>query len=472
MPRIQHITSLPNDKGIDVCELVKEHHFGLYETIGLRPSQEDAVFACWYARDHFKYLTPKEIGRRLWTSYHLINILGRNVMYGGTTASTTVYDGHGALITATLADSISFAVIFDKQGEIAGVMRLNNIIHHPNAELERIQRAGGVVFFDRINGQLAVSRAIGDFDYNAEVVCADASIDINYLDEIYEHIGILKESVGKVQLITTCDGFTEPLAYQTKKEHEQWLLNCLREIPSARTQKEQLLAKMLANKAIEWGSRDNISIAVQTLSLSLPFLIGIYDGHGGKDASRYTAENIGAIFDYQCSLTQEAYALQSLSADKNFTIYYRDNKDREWYEPLAEAAKKEREFELSKSGGVRAQLQLLMEQTGVCLASAKEKEEDKKTAAVLEAAVHNFYNVMNTLCDHYADLTLSKGEFGECVNYILSYDLTHQFAPTRYSFLSLNFKECKEHAEIIKKNNSLMQIIMHLTRVVGSVLQQ
>ncbi|MGM9453528.1 PP2C family serine/threonine-protein phosphatase [Legionella bozemanae] len=463
MSRIQHITSLPNDKGMDVCKLVKEHHFGLYETIGLRPSQEDAAFACWYARDHFKYLTPQEIGRRLWTSYHLINILGRNVMYGGTTASTTVYDGHGALITATLADSISFAVIFDKQGEIVGVMRLNNIIHHPNVELERIQRAGGVVFFDRIDGQLAVSRAIGDFDYNAEVVCADASIDINYLDEIYEHIGISKENVGKVQLITTCDGFTEPLAFQTKKEHEQWLLNCLREIPSARTLEEQLLAKMLANKALEWGSRDNISIAVQTLSLSLPFLIGIYDGHGGKEASRYTAENIGAVFDYQCSLTQEAYAQQSLSAEKNFTIYYRDNKDREWYEPLADAAKKERESELSKSGGVRSQLQLWMEQAEEYLTSAKGKGMNKNAAANLETAVHHFYGVMNALCNFYTDLTLSKEEFGECVNYILRSDATYQFVPVRYSFLSLNFEECKEHAEIIKKNNLLMQIIMDLT---------
>ncbi|MCE0722485.1 MULTISPECIES: PP2C family serine/threonine-protein phosphatase [Legionella] len=462
MPRIQHITSLPNDKGIDVCELVKEHHFGLYETIGARPSQEDAAFACWYAREHFKYLTPQEIGRRLWTSYHLVNILGRNMMYGGTTASTTVYDGHGALITATLADSLSFAAIFDKQGEITGVVRLNNIIHHPNVELERIQRAGGTVFFDRINGQLAVSRAIGDFDYNAEVVCADASIDVNYLDEIYEHIGISKENVGKVQLITTCDGFTEPLAFQTKKEHEQWLLNCLKEIPSASALEEQLLAKMLANKALEWGSRDNISIAVQTLSLNVPFLVGIYDGHGGKGASRYTAENIGAIFDYQCSLTQEAYAQQSLSADKNFTIYYRDNKDREWYEPLADAAKKERESELSKSGGVRAQMQLLMKQAE----AYKEKEADKKGGEVLAAAVQNFYEVMDVLCHHYTDLTLSKEELGECVSYILSYDTPYQFTPARYSFLSLNFKKCKEDAELIKKNDLFLQIIRNLTRVV------
>lgn len=456
MPSIQHITSLPNDKGIDVFELVTEHHFGLYETMGARPTQEDAAFACWYPQNHFKWLTPQEIGRRLWTSYHLINILGRNAMYGGTTASTTVYDGYGTLITATLADSISFAVIYDKQGEPAGVVRLNNIIHHPHVELERIKRAGGAVFFDRINGQLAVSRAIGDFDYNAKVVCADANIDIHCLGELYTHLGISPESVGKVQIITTCDGFTEPLAFQTQKEHEQWLFNCLSDITSASQQEEQQLAKMLANKALEWGSRDNISIAVQTISFSFPFLIGIYDGHGGKGAARFTAENIGAVFDYQCSLTQAAYAQQSLSADKHFTTYYRDNKDEEWYEPLAQSAKKERESKLSEPGGVRAQMQLLMDQE-------EDNEVNQKATAILGTVVHNFYDEMNALCNHYADLTLNEEEFSECVAYILNCDATHQFDPERYSFLSLNFKKCKKNAEIIKKNNSLKQIITRLT---------
>ncbi|MCW8444823.1 protein phosphatase 2C domain-containing protein [Fluoribacter gormanii] len=325
MQSIQYITSLPDD-GIDVCERVKEHGFGLYETMGARPSQEDAAFACWYPPNHFNLLTPQEIGRRLWTSYHVINILGRNVMHGGTTASTTVYDGHRNLITATLADSLCFAVIYDMQAKLSGVVRLNSIIHHPAFEMERIQKAGGVVFFDRINGQLAVSRAIGDFDYNDGVVCADAQIDIHYLDKMSDSLGISPECVRTVQIITTCDGFTEPLAGQTQKAHEQWLFNCLNEIPLANKLEEHQLAKMLANKALERGSRDNISIAIQTLSPSQPFLIGIYDGHGGKDASHFTAGNIGVVFDYQCSLTQEAYAQQLLSVDKNFITYYRDNK--------------------------------------------------------------------------------------------------------------------------------------------------
>lgn len=106
MTRIQQLISLPADNGLDVCERVEGHGFGLYETIGARQSQEDAAFACWYTKDHFNPLTPQEIGRRLWTSYHLLNQLGQKQFYSGTTASTTVYDGRGTLITATLADSL------------------------------------------------------------------------------------------------------------------------------------------------------------------------------------------------------------------------------------------------------------------------------------------------------------------------------------------------------------------------------
>ncbi|CAM2844513.1 Protein phosphatase 2C [Legionella steigerwaltii] len=456
MTRIHQITSLPHDKEI-VCEHVKEHSFGLYETMGARPSQEDAAFACWYTPDHFHLLTPQEIGRRLWTSYHLVNRSGQHVIYGGTTASTTVYDGQGTLITATLADSVSFAVVYDKHEKLIGVLRLNSIIHHPNVELERIKRAGGFVLFDRINGQLAVSRAIGDFDFNDKVVCADASIDINPLDKIYEHLDISSEKVGKVQIISTCDGFTEPLISQTQKEHEQWLFNCLSKIPSASKQQEQQLAKTLVNEALEWGSRDNISIAIQTLSPSLPFLIGIYDGHGGKGASHYTAEHIGAIFDSQCALTQEAYAQQSLSADKNFIIYYRDNKDQKWYEPLAEAEKKNRELKCFGTSTIHSPLNLLRAETEVYLTKT-----NKKDAEILSTAVQGFCHFLDALCSHYVDLSLNEREFVECLSYLLKNDAMYRGIDARYSFLSLDFKACREYVDIIKKYDSLRQILMRL----------
>ncbi|VEB32816.1 PP2C family serine/threonine-protein phosphatase [Legionella cherrii] len=459
MTRIHQMTSLPHDQEI-VCERVKAHGFGLYETMGARPSQEDAAFASWYTPDHFNLLTPQDIGRRLWTSYHLVNHLGYSLPDGGSTASTTVYDGQRTLITATLADSLSFAVVYDIQKKLAGVIRLNSIIHHPNVELERIQRAGGVVFFDRINGQLAVSRALGDFNFNAQVVCADASIDINPLDKIYEQLEILKAKVGKVQIIMTCDGFTEPLASQTQKEHEHWLFNCLSKVPFASQQQEHQLAKMLVNEALALGSSDNVSIAVQTLSQSSPFLIGIYDGHGGKSVSHYAAEHLGDIFDSQCVLSQEAYTQQSMSADKNFITYYRDNKDHEWYEPLAEAEKKKRQLKRFGTSTVHAQLKLLRTETDMFL--SRSGKTNTRDAQSVSAAVRRFCDFIDNLYRRYLDLTLNEHEFIECITYLLKNDVIERSINERFSFLSLDFKVCKQQVNIITKQEPIKQIMMHL----------
>ncbi|MGL5741806.1 MAG: hypothetical protein ACRCXC_04295 [Legionella sp.] len=212
-------------------------------------------------------------------------------------------------MTATLADSVAFAAVYDRNGKLAGVVSLNKIIHQPNAELERIQIAGGLIRNGRVNGSLAVSRAVGDFAYNSAVVCADVSIDIHRLEDIYASIGIEPDNVGTVQIITTCDGFTEPLGgTQTKEDQEWWLEKCLNEIPNASSLEEHEIAKMLAIKALIEKSTDNVSVAVQKISPDKPFMIGMYDGHGGSGASSYTVANIGDEFDHQCSLDNEAYA--------------------------------------------------------------------------------------------------------------------------------------------------------------------
>ena len=50
-----------------------------------------------------------------------------------------------------------------------GVPAVCTLDHKPTvaAEKERIQRAGGSVMIHRVNGSLAVSRALGDFEYKS-----------------------------------------------------------------------------------------------------------------------------------------------------------------------------------------------------------------------------------------------------------------------------------------------------------------
>ncbi|KAF9646036.1 PP2C-domain-containing protein [Thelephora ganbajun] len=84
--------------------------------------------------------------------------------------------------------------------------------HKPNNEVEmaRIFRAGGYVEYGRVNGNLALARALGDFDYkkNANVSAEDQIITAN--PEIIEH-KITKEDEF---LIIACDGIWDCLTSQ------------------------------------------------------------------------------------------------------------------------------------------------------------------------------------------------------------------------------------------------------------------
>lgn len=329
------IISTPYKDNRDTIGKNDQYQFGYFELSNLdcRDQQEDAL--AWHVLTENELtptgssapLTPKEIGHRLWTSYQLLD---KPELIHGSTASTTVYDGRGNLITATLADATTFAVVYGKKGEALGVLRLNAVTHKPTNENEyqRITNAGGSISWGRVNGRLAVSRAIGDSPFKASGVCSEANIDITNVKKIAEDLHLDPKDIGSMQIISTCDGFTDGAGerFQTKKDHENYLLGVLKKIKSPGTLSPEKLSKELALQAKIDGSTDNISVAIQTLTLDTPaFLLGVYDGHAGQNASRYAAQNIGTVFKNQCALSPADYKRQDLSVPNKSSSYKRDN---------------------------------------------------------------------------------------------------------------------------------------------------
>lgn len=306
-----------------------EEGFALSQVMNGRQTQEDTLVIGKLDSNTLDSLTPEKIGERLWTTYHNLNdrFLTEYLRNeSGTTAATTVIK-NDMLITALVADAASFVVVYDEEGKVNSVTRLNSRTHKPTDADEkiRIESAGGAVIWGRVNGGLAVSRALGDSAYGS-LICADANIDITSLAEI--PLGC------KVQVITTSDGFTDGAGQiATKLQQENFLKKCLSELNEGKpgNVSEEMIAKKLVDKASNYGP-DNISVVVQTVKEfnCKPMFVefnAAYDGHGGKDASHFVADNIANELRQQLSLTDEAYYAQKNSIKNKEAEWLRDNKD-------------------------------------------------------------------------------------------------------------------------------------------------
>lgn len=321
-----------------------EKGFGYAEKKGKRPTQEDALI--WQELTDNE-LTPRLVAQRLWTAYQelgeeirasyatLLEAAGagsdpgeKPPAVGSTAITTIVKDNH--LITGCLGDAMAFVVIYTADGKVSSVKRLNQRIHKPSDvdEAKRVEIAGGKVVLiqgvERLEApdqhSIGMSRMMGDC--NVLGSCYDAHIDIFKLPDDAAHI----------QVITTCDGFTEKASSQTIEAHEAYLRNLLKKINQgcAGRLKEEVLAEYLAASALGDGSTDNVSVAVQTIraegaAMVTNCALGVYDGHGGTAVAHQVASHIGAILRTQLALTQEEYAIRADSVANKIAAYVRDN---------------------------------------------------------------------------------------------------------------------------------------------------
>lgn len=105
-------------------------------------------------------------------------------------------------------------IIWGNCGDSRGLLCRSGKLHYATedhkpynaTEKDRIERAGGTVMMQRVNGSLAVSRALGDFDYkrcsdlkpNEQLVSPEPDISVNERDENDEFLFLACDGIFDV----------------------------------------------------------------------------------------------------------------------------------------------------------------------------------------------------------------------------------------------------------------------------------
>eukprot|EP00768_Dysnectes_brevis_P007164 gnl/Dysnectes_brevis/594_a656_5822.p1 GENE.gnl/Dysnectes_brevis/594_a656_5822~~gnl/Dysnectes_brevis/594_a656_5822.p1 ORF type:complete len:268 (+),score=52.23 gnl/Dysnectes_brevis/594_a656_5822:104-805(+) len=162
----------------------------------------------------------------------------KHVLFNGCTACMCLIKDK-VLNFASVGDSRAVLSIGGKAHRMTQDHKASN-----EEEIERIKRAGGFVALGRVNGFIAVSRALGDHCIKQFVICDP------YLRQ--------HELTGEEEfLIIACDGVWDVLSDQ---ESTDIVRDTLRDTSSPQTAAFRLLSS-----ALKRGSQDNVSVLVLVL---------------------------------------------------------------------------------------------------------------------------------------------------------------------------------------------------------------
>lgn len=131
--------------------------------------------------------------------------------------------------------------------------------HKPTeaSEKQRILRAGGAVFFGRVMGSLAVSRALGDPEF--KVPLNDSKMDF-VTSEPYQLEMSLQENDDF--LVLACDGLWDVMSHSDTADFVGGMINA--------THSESLspkkVSKALVRESLRRGTSDNVSVIVVFLN--------------------------------------------------------------------------------------------------------------------------------------------------------------------------------------------------------------
>ncbi|POM68828.1 Protein phosphatase 2C [Phytophthora palmivora] len=160
---------------------------------------------------------------------------------GGATAVTLLIRDNKAVLSNT---GDCRAIMVAKRDKVAQVTQLTTDHKASNdQEKQRIEEHGGMVLYvkgvARVNGRLAVARAFGDSELS-QLVIADPEVTVHDLHREDEFI------------VMASDGLWDVLT------NEQ-VASCIRNNPWLNVQE---MANMLADRAVELGTMDNVTVVV------------------------------------------------------------------------------------------------------------------------------------------------------------------------------------------------------------------
>ena len=154
--------------------------------------------------------------------------------------------------------------------------------HKPDnaIEKERVQGAGGEVKFGRVNGDLAVSRAVGDFVYKR---CESQPAEKQAVTAFPDIISVARDA-GDEFVILACDGIWDVMSSQEVVSKVTDLLRNGRPPPKPQESSDDpdapppqpprpwdigAVCEALIDHCLELGSRDNMSVIIVLLQPGL-----------------------------------------------------------------------------------------------------------------------------------------------------------------------------------------------------------
>ncbi|XP_060042948.1 protein phosphatase 1B isoform X2 [Erinaceus europaeus] len=121
-------------------------------------------------------------------------------------------------------------------------------------EKERIQRAGGSVMIQRVNGSLAVSRALGDYDYK----CVDGKGPTEQLVSPEPEVFDVPRADDDGFIVLACDGIWDVMTNEELCDFVQSRLQVSDDLES--------VCNWVVDTCLHKGSRDNMSIVLVCFS--------------------------------------------------------------------------------------------------------------------------------------------------------------------------------------------------------------